>query len=176
MIHKDKIKSNLVTYLHACCLFPVMSTFELSIQKGYFSSWPGLTSTVVKRHLPTSIHTAEGHLRQEQKNLQSANSKDKLRQIKEYLTSLETQHPVVPIDTAIKVNTHQDYFPPPDNLNHRFNCVLYNIFLLILLALDIMISLVDSLIVQAVVMNTFCRLSLWYKYYSCNWNSKLSVP
>ena len=48
IIHTYKTKSDLVTYLHTCCFFPVMSTFELSIQKGDFSFWPDLTSTVVK--------------------------------------------------------------------------------------------------------------------------------
>ena len=36
-----------------------------------FLSWPGLTESLVKKHLEDTIATAKGHLRQEKANLQS---------------------------------------------------------------------------------------------------------
>ena len=35
------------------------------------TSWPGLTSSLVAKHLPKSLTTSKGHLRMQQQNLQS---------------------------------------------------------------------------------------------------------
>ena len=65
IIHKDKIHEELVTFLHAACFSPVVSTFIRAIDNGHFLSWPGLTSALVRKHLKPSLFTAKGHLNQD---------------------------------------------------------------------------------------------------------------
>ena len=48
-----------------------MSSWTTAITAGFFITWTGLTSALVRKHLPTSIATAKGHLRQDQQNVQS---------------------------------------------------------------------------------------------------------
>ena len=62
---------DLVIYLHRACFSPVTSTWTKAINAGYFSTWPGLTSDLVRKHLPKSVATAKGHLRQDRKNVRS---------------------------------------------------------------------------------------------------------
>ena len=71
ILRKDKTKEDLVTFFHGAMGSVVPSTWIKAIKNNQFSSWPGLTADLVKKHLPPSIATAEGHLRQEYQNLQS---------------------------------------------------------------------------------------------------------
>ena len=57
-------KSYLVQYLHRYAFRPVVTTWTKAIYAGYFSTWPGLTSEIVCKHLPKSMATSKGHLRQ----------------------------------------------------------------------------------------------------------------
>ena len=67
----DKTKAELAMYYHACLGSPVVSTFINAIKQGYLATWPGLTVNLIKNHLPPSIPTAKGHLRQEYQKLRS---------------------------------------------------------------------------------------------------------
>ena len=53
----------LVQFLHRACFIPVVDTWCKSINAGYFTTCPGLTSKLVRKHLPASIETAKGQLR-----------------------------------------------------------------------------------------------------------------
>ena len=53
----------LVQFLHRACFSPVMDTWCNAIDAGYFTTWPGLTSKLVRKHLPASIDTSKVHLR-----------------------------------------------------------------------------------------------------------------
>jgi hypothetical protein len=66
-----KTMSDLVHYLHRACFSPVVKTWTQAIDAGFFTTWPGLTSALVRKHLPKSIATAKGHLRQDRKNVRS---------------------------------------------------------------------------------------------------------
>jgi hypothetical protein len=66
-----KTLQDLVVYLHRACFSPVTRTWTATIDAGYFATWPGLTSALVRKHLPKSIATAKGHLRQDRKNVRS---------------------------------------------------------------------------------------------------------
>ena len=70
-VHIMKTLSDLVQYLHQACFSPVLKTWTTAIDAGYFATWPGLTSALVRKHLPKSIATAKGHLRQDRKNVRS---------------------------------------------------------------------------------------------------------
>ena len=71
IIRKDKSKTELASYLHACAGSPPISSFLRAIKKGNFISWPGIDAINFAKFLQPSIATAKGHLNQERKNLQS---------------------------------------------------------------------------------------------------------
>jgi hypothetical protein len=70
-VHEMRNQRDLVAYLHRACFSPAKSTWLKAIKAGYFATWPGLTAELVTKHLPKSIATAKGHLRQERQNLRS---------------------------------------------------------------------------------------------------------
>ena len=70
-IKNVKTKQDLAEFLHACAYSPEPSTLLRAIERGHFTSWPGLTSSLVTKHLPKSLATSKGHLRMEQQNIQS---------------------------------------------------------------------------------------------------------
>ena len=70
IMHKNTTKTELATYLHACCFSPTARTFIRAIKNENFISWPGLTPSLTSK-MPLSPNTAKGHLTQERSNLQS---------------------------------------------------------------------------------------------------------
>jgi hypothetical protein len=64
-------KQDLAAFLHACAFSPSPSTFLRAIERNHFRSWPGLTSSLITKHLSKSLATSKGHLRMQQKNIQS---------------------------------------------------------------------------------------------------------
>jgi hypothetical protein len=64
-----KTKGDIVTYLHQACGSPVNSTWLKAIAAGFFTTWPGLTIDLVRKHLPKSIATAKGHLQQQMQGI-----------------------------------------------------------------------------------------------------------
>jgi hypothetical protein len=56
---------DLVVYLHRTCFSPARSTWTDAIDAGFFTTWPGLTAALVRKHLPKSLATAKGHLKQD---------------------------------------------------------------------------------------------------------------
>ena len=64
-VHALSTKSDIVKYLHQSAFIPVVSTWTAAITSGFFTTGPGLTSALVRKHLPKSLATAKGHLRQD---------------------------------------------------------------------------------------------------------------
>ena len=58
-------KCTLASFYHRSCFSPTTSAFTKAIDAGFFATWPGLTSTLISHHLPRSISTIKGHLRQQ---------------------------------------------------------------------------------------------------------------
>ena len=52
----------LLQFHHRACLSPVVDTWCKAIDAGYFTTWSGLTSKIVRNHLHASIDTAKDHL------------------------------------------------------------------------------------------------------------------
>ena len=71
IIAKDKIKTELILYLHGCCFSPTPRTFLKLISNGNFLTWPGLNNQQLLKHIPPNIMKDLGHMEQERKNLQS---------------------------------------------------------------------------------------------------------
>ena len=70
-IRKNEKKKDLITFLHGtmCSIVPI--TWIKEIKNNQFTTWTGLTTDLVTKHLPASIFTAEGHQHQERQKLQS---------------------------------------------------------------------------------------------------------
>ena len=60
--HHMTTKTDLVQHLHQKTGSTVTSTWIKAIEHGYYASWPGITTELVRKYLPKSIHTAKGHL------------------------------------------------------------------------------------------------------------------
>jgi len=71
VLRYSKKPSELAAFLHAAAGCPSKSTFLAAIKKGNFTTWPGLTTDLISKHLLPSIPHLKGHLKQEQKNVQS---------------------------------------------------------------------------------------------------------
>jgi hypothetical protein len=70
-IRNVRTKQDLAAFLHACAFSPQYSTFLRAIRRKHFDSWPGLTMTLITKHLQKSLATSKGHLRMKQQNIQS---------------------------------------------------------------------------------------------------------
>ena len=71
IIRKKQLKQDLAKFLHGALFSPRYSTLKQAIKKNFLSSFPGLTKNLLNKHLPPSIATKLGHLRQEKQHLQS---------------------------------------------------------------------------------------------------------
>ena len=100
------MRVDLVRYLHATCFYPVTSMWLKAI-KQYFLTWPVLTETLVKNHLPLSTATVQGHLYKQQQNLQSTKTNITNEKIKEH------------------IDEEEDVFPRTTNNNKKCNQVAY---------------------------------------------------
>ena len=69
--YEMKTKADIVQYLHQFSFSPVVHTWTKAIDAGYFTTWPGLTSELVCKHLPKLLATAKGHLKQYRQNIRS---------------------------------------------------------------------------------------------------------
>jgi len=72
--YTQKTLRDLVVYLHQAAFSPVPSTWIVAIDAGFFTTWPGLTSDLVRKHLAKSIATAKGHMRKKKMNIRSTKS------------------------------------------------------------------------------------------------------
>ena len=70
--------TDLVQFLHRACFIPVVDTWYKAIDAGYFTTWPGLTSKLVRKHLPMSIEMAKGHLRLAHQHIRSTRNQPTL--------------------------------------------------------------------------------------------------
>ena len=99
-------KKDLVIFLHAAAFSPSISTWCDAIDKGYFATWPGLTSSLVRKHLPKQMATSKGHLKEERKGLRST----KLTQVQ--------QTKAIPTHLDHQPNDHGTTSPTSPSLNN----------------------------------------------------------
>jgi hypothetical protein len=60
-----------IGYLHAAAGFPVKKTWLNTIKAGNYVTWPGLTTTVVRKHFPDSDKTQQGHMKKQRQGVRS---------------------------------------------------------------------------------------------------------
>ena len=61
----------MVKFLAQALFSPRASTLIKAVQKNFLSSFPGLTTSLIDKHLALSVSTESGHLHQEKQHLQS---------------------------------------------------------------------------------------------------------
>ena len=71
IIRKKQTHRDLAQYLHATCFSPVPSTWEKAIRNNHFCTWPGLTTQLIKKNLPLTEATIQGHQHRQRQKLQS---------------------------------------------------------------------------------------------------------
>lgn len=76
IILKYTTKANLAQFMHGALRFPVETTLIKAIDSKFLSTFPGLTTPLVKKYPPKSAETIKGHLDHERKNLQSTKSEE----------------------------------------------------------------------------------------------------
>ena len=134
IIRKKQTHLDLARFLHAACFSPVPSTFIKAIKNNHFSTWPGLTSELITKHLPMSIATAKGHLNQERQNIQSTKTpstdfKVTLQRIKQNVKKLKNQiSKNAKYDEASQDNILLDSFPLSDSPNKKTNEAIFGIY------------------------------------------------
>ena len=62
---------NAITFLYLAAFSPAISTLTKAIQKGFFSSWPGLTVDAIKKYVANMPHVRAGRLDHVRKNIRS---------------------------------------------------------------------------------------------------------
>ena len=130
VIRKKEPKSNLAAFHHGAVFSPVKSTFLTAIEKNHFTTWPGLTEKLVKKHLIGTQATSLGHQRHDAQGLQSTKLPftQNPQAIAERIKILKNKAPDNEnLITTIKRDIHLDAFPPSDAPNKRTNQVIYNL-------------------------------------------------
>ena len=128
---KKQTKTNLARYLHAACFSPVRSTWKKGIENNHFSTWPGLTSQLILKHLPLSQATVQGHIKREQQGLQSTtqNNKAYQRRMEEIKLKLEVlkakKRPNETLHDVITTDIMTDAYPSSPSPNLCTNQVAY---------------------------------------------------
>ena len=64
-------KADLAIYYYQAAWSPVPATFISAIKNGYFATWPGLTASLISKHLPKSINTTKGHMKLQRQHVRS---------------------------------------------------------------------------------------------------------
>ena len=105
IIRKKQTHQDLVQYLHGACFSPVKSTWIKAIRNNNFTTWPGLTESLVNQHLPLSTATVQGHLHRERQKLQSTTKKTTNKCIEAGLDLVEDE--MTPSSPTPNVKTNQ---------------------------------------------------------------------
>ena len=71
IISSTQTKSKLEAFLHGTIFSLMSSTLLISIKCDHFTTWPGLTTSLITKHLSKSISTSKGRLCGQQKQFQS---------------------------------------------------------------------------------------------------------
>ena len=128
----DTTKKYLAQFHHASLGSPVPSTLFKAIDAGFLSSFPRLTTQLVKKHLPKSIQTGKVHMDQERKNLQST-KRSKANPIPPINT-----HPAAPptrtnlficaiVEATDKINSDlTGKFPVQSALGNKYTLIVYH--------------------------------------------------
>lgn len=122
LAREDSVPS-LIAFYHATAGYPAQQTWCAAIDKGFFVSWPGLSSAAVRRHLPKSTITDAGHLDQQRQGIRSTTKSPRSRQKR------EPRHEYITASVAeFTGRVHGDLcgrFPITSSRGNQYHLVLY---------------------------------------------------
>jgi hypothetical protein len=126
--------ADVIQFLHKALLSPSTSTLLKAIKNNQLTTWPGMTTENVIKHLPKSIATTLGHQDQTRKNAQSTQPKPPIELEPEPEADPESlQQRTHQVFTAIvDSGTGQIYsdqtgrFPVTSSRGHKYLFVLYD--------------------------------------------------
>jgi hypothetical protein len=130
-VYELTTKQQIVVYYHKACFSPVPSTWIKAIDAGFFATWPGLTSALVRNHLPKSEATCKGHMRTTRTNVRSTKPQPLLAGPSTDAPAVqpfrEKECYLMPIDVSGKVYTDQTgRFPKFSSKGSKYLMVLYD--------------------------------------------------
>ena len=128
----EVITSNKVVlekFYHHICFSPTLATFTKAINNNFFTTWPGLTTSLITKHLHKSSVTIKGHLRQQFKNIQSTKTPNSISTAMPSMTTSEVRtHWVAAQAIEVQGSTFSDQtgrFPITSSRGHKYIMVLY---------------------------------------------------
>ena len=131
IIRQDKLKSDLANYHHGSMFSPVRSTFLKAIENNHFSTFPGLTTALIRRNLSDSVDTAKGHQNQERQGIQSTKPSKYTDTLKIIRAKFRLLKQTLPANKSFKDVLEQDilcdYFPSSPSPNEKTNEVIHAI-------------------------------------------------
>ena len=77
-----------VQFLHAAAGFPAKRTWRKAIERGFYSSWLGLTAGVVEKYFTESEGTQKGHMRRYKAGIRSTKKKHLEKDFRVYVPTL----------------------------------------------------------------------------------------
>ena len=84
--------AQLVEFAHAALFSPRITTLQKALDSNFLPPIPGLTAALLRRHPPSSIATAKGHLDQTRKNLRSTKTMTPTPAIPEESDNFDIDH------------------------------------------------------------------------------------
>ena len=137
ILRLDKTYEQLAIYHHTTLGCPVPSTLLRAIRRGHLTTFPGLTTQLITKHLPKSIATTLGHQDQEAKNLRTTRTapsslNDELDDDDDTaptLASRSHQVSVILLDNQHHLKSYSDQtgrFPVPSSRGNHYIFVLYH--------------------------------------------------
>jgi hypothetical protein len=109
ILRTNKKSTDLAMYHHGAVFSPTPDTFIKAIDNNFFLGWPGLTSSLIAKHLPPSTSTNAGHMRQERHSLRSTKS-------------------IPTTAAAANISAIDDHFPTFDPNYNKTHDVCYSLF------------------------------------------------
>ena len=112
-------------YLHKCVSSPSLVTFQKTINKGHFITWPGTSDINFNKFIKNTLPTAKGHLDQECANHQSNKQQHNDESIaKKTYKNATLIYPMEP-----KLTTYSDQtgrFPHRLSRGNKYVMIMYN--------------------------------------------------
>ena len=132
VIRLDTTKGELAEYYGDTMFNPVKSTLLHALNRNHFNTWPGMTTKLMRKHLPNRIATAQGHLDQESKNLRSTKETETLQDIapSQEPNNIKTQDIMCWVEDITDIcKTYSDQtgkFPITSSRGHKYIFVVYH--------------------------------------------------
>jgi len=107
-VHNLPSLSQTIKYHHASAGYPVEDTWITAINAGNYATWPGITSTAVRKHFPESDETQKEHMKRRRQGVRSTKVLESIPEEEDRATetkdSPKPPKPKKMIDVYIKIH------------------------------------------------------------------------